>query len=148
MKSNLPTNDFRELWDTLLLNFNIVICTEKLTGCSIIDLNILKLIYTNPDIKIKEIVKTLKTPNSTLTNAINRLSKKGLLQRKLSSHDLRSFDLELTPTGKSAVEEHILEENKVFADLLQDLNEEETVEFKRLFKKIVDSMVCKSNNTK
>lgn len=148
MKSNLPTNDFRELWDTLLLNFNIVICTEKLKGCSIIDLNILKLIYANSDIKIKEIVKTLKVPNSTLTNAINRLSKRGLLQRKLSDYDLRSFDLELTPTGTSAVEEHIIEENKAFADLLQDLNEEEIVEFKRLFKKIVDGKVYKHSNTK
>ena len=145
MKSNLPTNDFRELWDTLLLNFNIVICTEKLKGCSIIDLNILKLIYTNSEIKIKDIVKILRVPNSTLTNAINRLSKKGLLQRKLSDYDLRSFDLELTSIGTSAVEEHILAENMAFTDLLQDLDKEETIEFKRLFKKIVDGKVSKNH---
>ncbi len=147
MKSNLPINNFRELWNKLLLNFNIMICTEQLKGCTIIDLNILKLIYANPNIKIKEIVKSLKVPNSTLTNAINRLSKRGLLQRKLSNNDLRSFDLELTPIGTISVEEHIREENKLFANLLQDLNEEEAVEFVRLFKKIVDSKVDKSTNS-
>lgn len=141
-KNKIPqASELRSLWNTLLLHFDIEICTDKLKGCSIIDLKILKLLYENTDIKIKDIINILKVPNSTMTNAMNRLTKRGLLERKIDSQDLRSFELVLTEVGKLSVEEHLIEENRLFEGLLQDLKTEEKTEFVRLFKKIVDGKV-------
>jgi DNA-binding MarR family transcriptional regulator len=137
----IQASELRELWNTLLLNFDIDICIELLKGCQMIDLKILKLLYEHPNIKIKDIINILKVPNSTMTNAMNRLSKRGLLERKIDQQDYRSFELELTVIGKTAVEEHISEENKLFEDILYELKDAEKFEFIRLFKKIVASKI-------
>lgn len=134
-------SELRSLWNTLLLNFDIEICTEELKGCSLIDLKILKLLYEDSNIKIKDMINILKAPNSTMTNALNRLTKKGLLERKIDTKDLRSFELALTVIGKTSVEKHIAIENDLFKELLQDLEDEESAEFIRLFKKIVDQKI-------
>lgn len=141
MKVTQQSNSLRELWNELTINFDIVICSEELQGCSLVDLNILKLIDKNQHIKIKELVKILKLPNSSLTNAINRLVKKELLQRELNNNDLRSFDLKLTQKGVNAVKAHTFEENKKFEELLSGLNENEQDEFIRLFRKMVNNQL-------
>ena len=71
-----------------------------------LDLHILKLIAEQPNIILKEICEVLNIPSSTLTSAINRLEKKGLLQRIISKRDRRSYELELTEKGWTVKQEH------------------------------------------
>jgi DNA-binding MarR family transcriptional regulator len=105
-----------------------------------LELKTLKLICHNPNYSIKELLRILDIPNSTMTNVINRLTSKGLLQRKLSNKDLRSFELELTEKGKEAVEEHLEAETGIFESMLNPLEDHEKEEFIRLFEKIVGKM--------
>ncbi len=135
MRHNAP--ELRDLWNRLLLSQSIEVCSDKLKGCGMLDLKILKLLFQNSNYKIKDILKVLGIPNSTATNVINRLTEKELLQRKLNTIDLRSFELELTEKGKSAVTEHLAAETIIFENMLSCLNDNEKELFVDLFRKIV-----------
>jgi DNA-binding MarR family transcriptional regulator len=80
--------------------------SKTLKGMAQLDLHILKLIAEHPDIILKEICQKLLIPNSTLTSAINRLEKKGLLKRIISYRDRRSYGLEITEKGWEIKKEH------------------------------------------
>lgn len=132
--------ELRNTWNKLLLSSGIDVCTEKLKGCGVTDLKVLKLIYLNPNYKIKDFLSILNIPNSSMTNIINRLSKKELIRRKMNSRDLRSFELELSEMGKEAVVEHLEAEAMIFEKLLSNLNDDEIETFVRLFQKIASSI--------
>lgn len=101
-----------------------------------LELKVLKLIYLDPRRKIRDILGLLGIPNSTLTNAINRLTGKGLLIRKLDAHDLRSFELELTEKGKTSILSHLEAEEALFENMLSCLNDQEKEDFINLFGRI------------
>ncbi len=132
--------NFRDAWNRLFLFHNIDVCSDKLKGCGILELRILKLVYHNPSYKIRDILCILGIPSSTMTNTINRLTSKGLLQRKINNNDLRSFELELTDKGKDAVVEHLEAESKIFEKMLSPLENDEKEVFIKLFQKIVSKM--------
>jgi DNA-binding MarR family transcriptional regulator len=136
-KSNLDAEKLRELWERLLLNQKINVCTEELKSLNVIDINILKILTNTPGIKLKDIAKKLNIPNSTLTHAVTRLESKNFVKRALSSDDLRSFQLEVTQPGKKAIMEHRNGEKAVLSEMLNVLTEEEEKEFIRLFEKVV-----------
>lgn len=127
-----------EYWNKLYIDKNIQVCAGKLKDIGVLDLKIMKLIYFNPDFRIKDYLKVLKIPNSSLTNVINRLVKKELIIRNLSDNDLRSFSLKLTQEGRQGVEEHLAAEKALFAQLFNSFSEDEKNEFIRLLSKIVE----------
>jgi DNA-binding MarR family transcriptional regulator len=130
-----------EIWNRLFLNKSIEVCTERLQGIGFLELKVLKLIYFNPDYKIKDFIDKLVVPNSTFTNIINRLVKKDLVNRKIDQGDLRSFGLELTLNGTDAIKEHLDAEVSIFEGILDRLNEIERKEFVGIMRKIVESDV-------
>jgi DNA-binding MarR family transcriptional regulator len=127
----------RDIWNRLLLSKSIYVCTGKLKGVSILEIKVLKLVYFHPEYKIKDFLDALGIPNSTFTNAVNRLVKRELIIRKIDQSDLRSFKLELTTVGKDAIEEHLDAETIIFEDILSRLDFEERNEFVTLMNKIV-----------
>ncbi|WP_052309956.1 MarR family winged helix-turn-helix transcriptional regulator [Methanocella arvoryzae] len=68
-------------------------------GLTPLDLHILAFIEARPDVILKELRNYLDVPNSTLTGLIDRLEKKGLIERVISGRDRRSFGLKLTAKG-------------------------------------------------
>ena len=70
---------------------------------------------------------------------INRLSKQGLIERVLGSSDLRSFTLRLTDKGRSAVENHYAEEQKLFSSALSSLSEPEQDKLIELLRKLASN---------
>lgn len=135
MKNN--AKELCDIWNKILLDRRIQVCGSDIEGLNVMDLNVLKLAYANPGYRIKQYLEVLQIPNSTFTNIINRLVKRELLVRKLGEKDLRSFKLELTEKGKSAVESHLQAEEEVFLVLLSNLTEEEQGTFVKLFAKLV-----------
>lgn len=91
---------------------------DKLQGISTIEISILSIIEKNPDIILKEITQILCIPASTLTSAIDRLKKRGLLTRIISQRDRRSFGLSLTADGKLAQQEHLQSEAILWQKIL------------------------------
>jgi len=80
--------------------------SRLLAGISFLDLGILRMAAQRPDIILKEVREKLSVPQSTLTSAVDRLERRKLLRRVISSRDRRSYGLELTPEGRRVDEEH------------------------------------------
>ncbi len=104
------------------VNQLVGIWSETLEGFTPLDLYVLKLVADKPDIIIKEVKDDLKVPGSTLTSVINRLEKRGCLQRLISSRDRRSYGLELTSIGKGIHHEHMRVDRLVACNILETLD--------------------------
>lgn len=91
---------------------------EKLSGISTIEISILSIMEKRPNVILKEIVEILGIPGSTLTSAIDRLEKRGLLYRVISEKDRRSFCLSLTTEGRLVQEEHKSSERLLWKKIL------------------------------
>lgn len=131
---------FRVLWEQIMMESKLEVCTDELKGAGILDVNILRLLFNNCEIVPKEIVGRLNIPNSTLTNAINRLEKKELVERKLNANDLRSLQLLLTDKGKKAISEHHNAERVLIENIFGILNEAEINSLITIFEKIVGKL--------
>ncbi len=114
---------------------------DKLDGLSSIEVSVLSIIEKNPDVILKDIIKILGIPGSTLTNAIDRLEKRGLIKRVISKRDRRSFGLELTEDGHLAQNEHKNSEEILWHKILSSYNTvNERKELIRLLGKLADNL--------
>lgn len=132
---------FEDLWQRVLLSNRLCVCTERLKGVTVLDVNIMQVVLDHPDVILREVGKVLETACSTLTSAVNRLENRGLLNRVISNRDLRSFGLELTDEGRAAVLEYREAKKRVIACVLDTLdNDEEREQFLLLVQKIVNKL--------
>jgi DNA-binding MarR family transcriptional regulator len=112
------------------------IWSEELDGELPIDIHTIMLVAERPDIILKEVREELDVPHSTLTSIIDRLEKRGMLQRVISPRDRRSFGLELTLKGRRLHEEHSRVDRLVASRLLETLDGVERDLFVKLLTKI------------
>lgn len=140
MNREQQIEQFRILWEQIMVDNKLEVCTEELQGAGILDVNILRLIFNNSEIIPKEIAGKLNIPNSTLTNAINRLEKKGLIERRLHTNDLRSLQLLLTDKGKQAICKHHDAERVLIENVFSILSETESNTLISIFEKIVEKI--------
>lgn len=119
--SNEELQSIDKVWHELIISMQKTsdeLWKDKLDGVSTIEISILSIIERKPDAILKEIVKILGIPGSTLTSAIDRLEKRGLLRRVISQRDRRSFGLELTDEGRIAQQEHRKSEKVLWEKVL------------------------------
>ncbi len=114
---------------------------DELEGATTIEISILSIIQNKPDVILKDIIEILGIPGSTLTNAIDRLEKRGLIKRVISTRDRRSFGLELTDRGVLAQNEHRRSEKVLWEIVLKsfDTNVERKTLI-QLLEKLADSL--------
>jgi Transcriptional regulators len=111
---------------------------DKLEGATTIEISILSIIEHKPDVILKEIGEILGVPASTLTSAVDRLEKRGLIRRTISKRDRRSFGLELTEDGAEAQIEHKVGEAVLWQKVLGAFDSaEERQELVRLLSKLI-----------
>ncbi len=111
--------------------------SERLKRITPVELHVLKLVCERPDLILKEIREELGIPQSTLTSAIDRLEKRGLVRRMISDRDRRSFVPEVTDAGRCVQEEHDRIDEQIAARLLDLLDDEEERDaFLRMLTKI------------
>ncbi len=112
MKDQITEEEIRgidKVWHELIFSMqktNEELWKDQLEGVSTIEISILSIIERNPDVILKEIAEILGIPGSTLTSAVDRLEKRGLLIRMISKRDRRSFGLGLTEEGREVQLEH------------------------------------------
>ena len=92
-----------ELFEKIIMNPKIDVCTEELKGASVLDVNILRLLNKNDQLPIKKIGIAFGLVPSTLGSAIKRLEKSNLIERKINENDLRSYLICLTEHGKEVI---------------------------------------------
>lgn len=76
----------------------------------------------NPNLVLKDIVKILDLPKSTLTSMINRLEKKDYLKRIPCEEDKRYYRLFVTDKGKEIERQHLEMEHYVYGQILMGLD--------------------------
>lgn len=137
-----PTEQINELLKGLLMLLNkmksdrIETWSKKLEGTTKMELHILLLIQQNPEIILREIKGRLDIPNSTLTGVINRMEKHGIIERKISQIDKRSYGLKITEKGMEIRREHDRILVIIASRILAELEEEERKIFIELLSKV------------
>ena len=124
-----------ELFEQVITNPKIDVCTDELYGSSILDANILRLLKRGGELSIKELGASLELPPSTLGSAIKRLEKNGLLERKINSNDLRSYLICLSERGDELITNMGKKQQKLMEKLLSCLTEDEQDTFLELFQR-------------
>jgi DNA-binding MarR family transcriptional regulator len=98
---------------------------DEIKGIADIDMSVLNIVSSNPDIIVREIAQILNVPNSTLTSSLNRLEDKGFANRTINKRDRRSFGIELTEKGMAIHSMYFEYERVFFEDLLGKINTHE-----------------------
>ncbi|MGI1803120.1 MarR family winged helix-turn-helix transcriptional regulator [Limosilactobacillus reuteri] len=75
------------------------------------------------------LAKELKLDKSYASRTINKLVKRGILEKYSSPNDLRSVELKLTPYGQEVFNDINQRSNYLMKEVLATLNEEQQTEF-------------------
>ena len=126
-----------ELFEKVITNPKIDVCTDELKGSSILDANILRLLKRGGELSIKELGASLELQTSTLGSAIKRLEKNGLLERKINNNDLRSYLICLSACGDELISNMGKKQQKLMEKLLSCLTEDEQDTFLELFQRML-----------
>jgi DNA-binding MarR family transcriptional regulator len=113
----------------------------QIKGVTPLEMGVLRVISENPGAMLYEIAQNLNTPKSTLTSVVDRLEKRGYVNRVISSKDRRSFELLLTRKGRSAQQQHIESEELIYKKIASALDTpEEVATLITLLEKIVERL--------
>lgn len=144
-QSNKYIDSFSKIWHRLLKHSYGSSDIEKfkeMKQLSHVEVSIISLVYSNPDIIIREICEKIDVPKSSMTSMIDRLEKKNYLTRIISKRDRRSFGLKLTEAGMKIQKQHEEYEKYIFNEIINSLD---TDEEKETFLKLTDKI---ANNLK
>lgn len=139
------TDEIKELnkiWHILIGRFQSKMEDQKyshISELSTTEISILQLLHDDPNIILKEICTRLNIPKSTLTSAVNRLVKKGYVERVSSSSDKRAFSLHITEEGAAVQKAHLELEYSYLTQMLDRLDGREVETLLRLLKKTIGS---------
>jgi len=144
-QNNKYIDSFSKIWHRLLKHSYGSSDIEKfkeMKQLSHVEVSIISLVYSNPDIIIREICEKIDVPKSSMTSMIDRLEKKNYLTRVISKRDRRSFGLKLTEAGIKIQKQHEEYEKYIFNEIINSLD---TDEEKETFLKLTDKI---ANNLK
>lgn len=128
--------DLKKINDILVSLFNVVLKLEEKSvqesaqnDLSITELHTLVAIGEGKSKTMTQVANSLKVKVSTLTAAVNKLVKKGYIERERSSEDRRIVKIHLTEEGVVAVEEHEKFHMDMIADAISQIPEEDVEKF-------------------
>lgn len=104
-----------------------------------VECHTLRLINNEPDITITEIAKKMRKTKSASSQIIDKLVKKGYLQKNPHPTSNRTISLKLTEKGEIINANHESFDNESYLQILNDLNDfsvEELALFVKIQKKI------------
>lgn len=135
--------NYRQLWHRI---FNTAVykkITKEYTQLNQLnpsEISIIHLAVHNQNLVLKDIVKALDLPKSTLTSMVNRLEKKGYLKRMPCEEDKRCYRLLVTEQGMEIERQHIESEQYVYSHILKGLDSElKREQFLNLMEEIISS---------
>lgn len=128
---------FIELYDKLSSWEQSVV---KDRGLSPAQMHTIEVIGHQGDIRMKELAERLGITTGTLTIAVDRLEKQGLVLRQPNENDRRSYWIVLTDKGKKMFEEHHRFHLDFTTEMVAELSSEELLQFSQLFARILAKM--------
>jgi len=82
------------------------------------------------------LAKEMMLSTSAMTNRLDRLEKRGLIERIVDPKDRRGLKIALTKDGFDLTDDLVVSHVRTEDEMLQNLNAEETVQLRALLKKI------------
>lgn len=101
---------------------------------------VLKNLNEHNDQNQSQLAELTGKDHPTLTRILDLMCKKGLVERKPSKGDRRSFIIHLTDLGKSKQKEWVLKVDKIRAKAWERLNDQDYQDLKRILNTIYDSL--------
>lgn len=144
IESEKQIQKLSELWHYMMLKINNKDMQAKfcrIKNLNATELGILRIVSKKQNAIIKDIVNGLHVSKSTITSAINRMEKKNLIKRGISSSDKRSYKLILTEEGRLAQKEHEEFERDFYKKIIMAFDTEvERQKFLELMEKLLKNI--------
>lgn len=99
---------------------------------------LLRLLYSKGPIRASEIAEQLLVHKSAITVRVEKLVKKGLIERQRDENDRRNVYLRLTENGRSLYESLEKNINQFVEAIVSDIPEKEMEVFLNVYEKIAD----------
>ncbi|GIN56946.1 MarR family transcriptional regulator [Lederbergia ruris] len=99
---------------------------------------LLRLLYAKGPIRASEIAEQLLVHKSAITVRVEKLVKKGLIERQRDENDRRNVYLRLTENGRSLYESLEKNINQFVEAIVSDIPEKEMEVFLNVYEKIAD----------
>jgi len=101
-----------------------------------LDAQTLVFIAENPGCGMSDVARYLKVAMTTMSSAVDRLVKKGLVERKRPEDNRRAVALTASDKGRQAVADHVAGYREACRTMLRALEKPEQTELIRLTEKI------------
>ena len=106
------------------------------TGLNLSDFTILEALLHKGPLPINTIGKKVLLTSGSMTAAVNRLERRGLVKRVQDSSDGRFFYVHLTKKGKKTIEDAYSEHERRLEKIAAVLSSKERKELVRILKKV------------
>ena len=106
------------------------------TGLSLSDFQIMEVLLHKGPLPINTIGEKVLLTSGSMTAAVNRLDRKGLVQRAQDPSDGRCYFVHLTKAGRGVIKKAYDRHTRNLEKMVEVLNPEERDELVRLLKKI------------
>lgn len=107
------------------------------SGLTTAQAHTIEIVGHEGSIQMKDLAEKIGVTTGTLTVAIDRLEKKGLLLRKSHATDRRSYLIELTKTGDAYFKRHHNFHIKMTEEIISGLTRTEQTAFVTIIEKIL-----------
>ena len=105
-------------------------------GINLSEFAVLEALYHKGELTVQQICQKVLINSGSMTYVIDKLVKKGLLNRKTSTGDRRVYYIQLTNEGRTFMDE-IFPKHEIFIrEIFSSLSEEEQLQFISMMKKI------------
>lgn len=116
--------------------YDLIVEDIKRHELSVENFMILEFLYNKGPHTIQRISKQLSIPSGSITYVVNRLEKKGCVEREQSPTDRRSSNVVLTETGQDLFKEIFPKHVEFLSEILSTLDNEEKIQLTELLKKL------------
>lgn len=112
----------------------------KESGLSPAQMHTIEIIGHRTDMRMKEVAQRLGVTTGTLTVAIDKLEKQGMVTRRPHETDRRSYCIVLTERGTQMFAEHHRFHREFTAEITQELDDEEIQSLSLLIDKLLNKI--------
>lgn len=104
------------------------------------DMYTLERIYFHESMRVMDVAKKYHIAPSTLTGIIDRLCKKGFIERIRIEEDRRAVEIKITDKGRGIVQQHMDEDQAFVKNFFDALQEDKRKQFKILLTELVQNI--------
>lgn len=112
----------------------------KDSGLTTAQIHALEIVGHAGAVKMKDLAEKIGVTTGTLTVAVDKLEKKGLLVRRPHEKDRRSYMIELTLEGIKHFEEHHNFHLRMTQEIVSGLSEQEQEAFGAIMEKVIKTI--------